>query len=155
MSISFDKSGLPGTGVAVVFTDGDGTTKLDHEIESSDDSAGRLVAWVKAAGKSSESDSARDGFLSYAHESHSVGDGVALGFAIVAAHAGFPIVLGAVLTALGGVQASRFRFGNARVMEEITDEPQYFLPSIAVGGVIGAIVFGIVAIPAIALLVAI
>lgn len=106
-----------------------------------------IVEWVREAGRSREKDSDRDGFLSYAHESHAVGYGLGLGFAVVAAHAGFPFVLFLVLAALGGIQIGRLAFGDARVMEEIREEPQYFLPALLVGAVIAAGIFGELALP--------
>ncbi|MHC4902274.1 MAG: DUF2341 domain-containing protein [Planctomycetota bacterium] len=50
VSLSADdelKAGARSDGFDILFTDDDGTTKLDHEIEEWDDSNGDLVAWVR------------------------------------------------------------------------------------------------------------
>lgn len=100
-----------------------------------------LINLVRTAGAYRESDTERDGFLSYAAETHSVGYGLAVGAAIALNLAGVPWVLELVFVALGGVGAKR-RFGNERVMREITDEPQYFLGAL----VLGFVVVGLVAV---------
>jgi hypothetical protein len=41
------KAGARSDGFDILFTDDDGTTKLDHEIEEWDDTNGDLVAWVR------------------------------------------------------------------------------------------------------------
>lgn len=87
---------------------------------------------VGSASAYRESDSERDGFLSYAAETHSVGYGLALGAAIALKLAGVPWVLELVVLSLGGVTAKR-KLGNERVWREITDEPQYFLGALVVG----------------------
>ncbi|MGI0133488.1 MAG: DUF2341 domain-containing protein, partial [Candidatus Micrarchaeaceae archaeon] len=48
------------TGADILFTDSDGTTKLDHEIESYDPTTGTLVAWVKVPSLSPSADHTLD-----------------------------------------------------------------------------------------------
>jgi hypothetical protein len=51
-----DLSAAQFNGDDILFTAGDGTTKLSHEIESWDDFTGKLVAWVKVPSLSSVTD---------------------------------------------------------------------------------------------------
>lgn len=101
------------------------------------------LAWlrrrIEEAGALREEDTVRDGFLSYASESHAIGYGLAIGAAIALHLLGVPFVLELVVLALGGVGATR-RFKDQRVWKEIRDEPQYFVPSIVVGFVLVALV---------------
>lgn len=104
---------------------------------------------IRSAGAKDESDTDRDGFLSYKSETHAVGYGLGLGAAVALKLAGVPWVLELVLLSLGGVAGKR-RLGNERVMREITDEPQYFVAAlmlgfVVVGGVAAAL--GAVALP--------
>lgn len=91
--------------------------------------------FFRSAGAPTEGDTERDGFLSYSHETHAVGYGLALGAAVALKLAGVPWVLETVILALGGVGAKR-RFGNERVWREITDEPQYFMGAFVLGFVV-------------------
>lgn len=95
-----------------------------------------VLDWIRnrinEAGAYRESDTERDGFLSYAAESHAIGYGVALGAAVGLSMLGHPEPLAIVIAALGGVGAARKK-KNERVWKEIREEFQYFGPSIAVG----------------------
>lgn len=94
-----------------------------------------LFDWVRTrlrqAGAPSEGSTRRDGFLSYAAETHAIGYGLGLGTAIALRLAGVPYILELTVLALGGVKTARVRL-NERVLREIREEPQYFLPAVAV-----------------------
>lgn len=100
------------------------------------------IEWVSGSDAATEAGSERDGFLSYSSEWHTTAYGLGLGFSAIAAVAGQPWILQITIAALGGIGAKRV-FKDERVTREIRDEPQYFLPSIVVGAVIGAQVFGV------------
>lgn len=95
-----------------------------------------LRSLVRSAGAPSEADTDRDGAFSYKSETHAVGYGLALGVGIALAQAGWPYVLELMLASVGGLGIKRKR-RNERVWREITDEPQYFLPMIVVGLLVG------------------
>jgi len=80
------------------------------------------VDWPTAGGATSESDTERDGFLSYSTEVHATIIGVGAGFAT--ATADVPIVLAAlILVAFGLTSIDRL---NRKVAHEMRREPWYF-----------------------------
>lgn len=85
-----------------------------------------LARRIREAGAAEEEDTRRDGFLSYAGESHPIGYGIMLGFAIAAP---FPRARALILLSLAAREAGRWRV-NRRVLEEIRSEPQYFGPAL-------------------------
>lgn len=85
---------------------------------------GKLIDFVRGAGAFKESDSKRNGLLSYAGEVHPVAYALGIGFAATCGILELQLLVAA---ALGTREAGRYRL-NARVLREIRAEPQYFLP---------------------------
>jgi len=104
----------------------------------------RLAAWIRTrfreAGSPEEASTERDGILSYAAETHAVGYGIALGFAIVAPH---PEIKALVLLVLACGECNRWRL-DRRVFREIREEPQYFGPVLAITAGITAYLYGVI-----------
>jgi hypothetical protein len=96
-----------------------------------------LIAFGKAAGAKSETDSERDGFLSYHAESHSAALGVSGGW--------FAVVQGDM--ALLSVVYSAAVYGKAsgmgdnpkrrRLLRDVAQEPHYALVGVVVGALLG------------------
>jgi hypothetical protein len=85
-----------------------------------------IIRLIKQAGAYRESETDRNGLLSYAAESHAVGYGGALGATVAIATVGIPWPLAIWLAGYGVVWLSRWSH-NERIMSELRREPQYFL----------------------------
>ncbi|WP_167599521.1 hypothetical protein [Halorussus marinus] len=96
------------------------------------------VAFVKSAGQPTESDSERDGFLSYKSETHAVGLGIAAGF-FATAH-GETQLLALVYGAAVYGKAYEASGQRRRLWKDVRSEPHY-----ALGGAVAGSVFGILA----------
>lgn len=91
---------------------------------------------IEDAGAKSESDSERDGFLSYHAESHAAGVGLGLGFAAVAT--GNVQWLGLVLPAVtAGLRAKNREFG--KILTDVRQEPHYALGGLVAGALLGLV----------------
>lgn len=116
-----DKNGVRSARVAQIT----GLTLLD-----------RVIHLIKQAGAPSESATKRDGFLSYKSETHAVGAGLGLGFAI--AVSGELSILGVLLTfVLYGNRGEKIL--TPELVNDIRSEMQYFLGGLFVGLLLGVI----------------
>lgn len=94
-----------------------------------------LMQWIRDAGAVKESDSERDGFLSYHAESHAVAVGMGIGW--LALVTGDMQLLGIVIPAItAGLRAKNKEFG--KILKDVYQEPHYSVMGVVVGGVIGA-----------------
>lgn len=94
----------------------------------------RFVRLIKQAGAYREEDTERDGFLSYASETHSVGAGLGLGFAI-GASAQFSF-LGVILSfVIYGNRGEKFL--SPTLIRDIRKEVHYFLGGLFAGLILG------------------
>lgn len=89
----------------------------------------RILRLFSSFSASSESDSRRDGFASWKGETHPIAYGFALGFLFAAP---LPRLQALAVAAIVCTECARWKL-NRRVLAEVRDEPQYFLPSIVVG----------------------
>jgi len=90
--------------------------------------------FIEDAGAASESDSDRNGFLSYHAEPHAVGVGAGLGFAAVAT--GRLQLLGLLVPAItAGLRAKDREFG--KILTDVRQEPHYALGGLVVGALLG------------------
>jgi hypothetical protein len=91
---------------------------------------------IEDAGAATESDSDRNGFLSYHAESHAVGVGLGVGWlALVTGNLQY---LGLVVPALtAGLRAKNKQFG--KILSDVRQEPHYAISGLALGGVLGAL----------------
>jgi len=96
----------------------------------------QIVRLIKQAGGPSESATERDGFLSYAAETHAVGAGLGFGFTIAASGElrYFGVVYQAVILGNRGG-----RLFQRQLLEDVTKEKQYFLGGLVAGSVLGLI----------------
>ncbi|SEO70393.1 hypothetical protein SAMN05216388_101751 [Halorientalis persicus] len=85
-----------------------------------------IIRLLRQAGAYRESDTDRNGVLSYAAETHAVGYGGALGATVAIAVLGLPWPLAVWLAGYGVVWLSRWTH-NERILSELRREPQYFL----------------------------
>lgn len=93
-----------------------------------------LLQLVKTAGAASEDDTERDGFLSYAGETHALGTGLGVGF--VAMATGRTRLLGLLLVAvLYGRQGKTAL--SPRLFRQLVEELPYFAVGLALGGGFG------------------
>lgn len=94
----------------------------------------KIIELTKGAGAPTESDSKRDGFLSYASETHSLGAGLGAGYTATAS--GDLKLLGALFeAALFGNKGEKIY--SASLLRDIRSEKQYFLGGIIAGGLLG------------------
>lgn len=92
------------------------------------------IRLIKQAGAPKESTYERDGFLSYHAETHAVGAGIGIGFALGAS--GELRLLGGFLTlVLAGNDG--VKLSDKKLAKDIRQEPHYFLGGLALGGVLG------------------
>ncbi|GGM64397.1 hypothetical protein J2752_000437 [Halarchaeum rubridurum] len=114
---------------------------MSNEQTSSDVSPSvldRVVAWIKAAGAASETDSARDGFLSYHAESHALGLGLAAGWFFVAT--GQTQLLSIIYAAAVYGRARTVNGGaRRRVLADVTQEWHYALGGVVAGAVLATL----------------
>ena len=96
------------------------------------------LRWVKSAGAVSESDSDRDGFLSYHAESHAAGMGIAAGWFATAT--GETQLLSIVYAAAVYGKAQGTNDKRRRIVRDVVEEPHYGLGGIVVGAALGAVV---------------
>jgi len=97
----------------------------------------RFIKFTKAAGAAKESDTDRDGFLSYHAESHSVALGLSGGwFAVVQ---GDMALLSVVYSAAvyGKVSGMGENPKRRRLLRDVAQEPHYALVGVVVGGLLG------------------
>jgi hypothetical protein len=93
-----------------------------------------LREWIKAAGQPNESNTDRDGFLSYSAEVHAVGVGLGIGFLAVAT--GNMQLLGVILPAItSGLRAKNREF--SKILEDVYQEPHYAIAAVVVGMLLG------------------
>lgn len=91
---------------------------------------------IEDAGAATESDSDRNGFLSYHAESHAAGVGLGVGW--LALVTGDLQYLGLIVPALtAGLRAKNKQFG--KILTDVRQEPHYALGALVVGGVLGAL----------------
>ena len=97
----------------------------------------QAVRLIKQAGAPSESATERDGFLSYAAETHAAGAGLGVGFTIAASGElrWFGLVYQAVILGNRGD-----RLFEGRLLSDIQGEKYYFL-----GGLVAGAAFGLLA----------
>ena len=101
----------------------------------------RLITIIRQAGAQSESDTDRNGFLSYHAESHAAGLGIAAGWAY--AVTGNAQLLGVVLPAVtAGLRAKNKEYG--KILTDVKQEPHYAAGGLVVGWLLGLVV-GLVA----------
>lgn len=93
-----------------------------------------LIRFGKQAGAPSESATDRDGFLSYAAETHAAGAGLGAGFMIAASGElrYFGVLYEAVILGNRGG-----RVFEGQLLKDIQQEPQYFLGGLVLGAVLG------------------
>jgi hypothetical protein len=96
-----------------------------------------LLAFIKAAGAKSESDSDRDGFLSYHAESHAAGLGIAAGWFATAT--GETRLLSVVYGAAVYGKAQGTNEKRRRIVRDVVEEPQYALAGVVVGAAVGTV----------------
>jgi hypothetical protein len=90
--------------------------------------------YIEDAGAKTESDSERNGFLSYHAESHAAG--VGLGIAWLAMVTGNLQLLGLVVPAItAGLRAKNREF--SKILTDIKQEPHYTLGGLVVGATLG------------------
>jgi len=90
--------------------------------------------YIEDAGAPTESDSERNGFLSYHAESHAVG--VGLGVAWLAMVTGNLQLLGLVVPAItAGLRAKNREF--SKILTDVRQEPHYALGGLVVGAALG------------------
>jgi hypothetical protein len=97
-----------------------------------------IIAFIKPAGVPTESDSDRDGFLSYKSETHAAGLGLAAGF-FATAH-GETQLLALVYGAAVYGKAYEASGQRRRLWTDVRSEPHY-----ALGGAVVGAAFGILA----------
>lgn len=92
------------------------------------------VRLIKQAGAPSEGSYERDGFLSYHAETHAVGAGIGIGFALGAS--GELRLLGGFLTlVLAGNDGVTLT--DKKLTKDIRQEPHYFLGGLVTGALLG------------------
>lgn len=96
----------------------------------------RVRSWLKGADAPTESDSSRDGVLSYAMEWHALGIGAGAGYAAVA-H-GNDRIAGAVIAAALTAKRGRDRLVHDAYVN-VHAEPWYAVGGLAIGGAVGAL----------------
>lgn len=94
----------------------------------------RVVRFIEEAGAPSERRTDRDGFLSYAAETHAVGAGIGLGFMI--ASTGEWRYLGVLLELVLFGNRGETRLG-ATLLRDILKERHYFLSGLVIGAMVG------------------
>jgi len=97
----------------------------------------RILAFLKAAGAATESDTERDGFLSYHAESHSLALGLSGGwFAVIR---GDMALLSVVYSAAVYGKASQTGENpkRRRLLRDVAQEPHYALAGAVVGALLG------------------
>lgn len=95
----------------------------------------RVFEFIRSAGASSEADTTRGGFLSYAAETHALTMG--LGAGVLAGATGNERLLGLVLAAVGAAWKGK-RDGKRAIVADVVREPQY-----AVGGLVVGLLMGL------------
>lgn len=96
----------------------------------------RIIGFIKSAGAVEESDSERDGFLSYHAESHAAGMGIAAGY--TAAAFSEMSLLGLVYGAATEGRIKQDTSGKRRrILADCKQEPHYCLGGLVVGGLLG------------------
>lgn len=112
----------------------------DTDQTDSSSSLARLLQFVRSAGAGEESETDRNGFLSYHAESHAVGVGAGLGFSYGATgdkqYAG--LLLSAAVAGLRGHRDG----AKSRVLNDVRQEPHYALGGFVLGALAGAVVSG-------------
>lgn len=99
-----------------------------------------LKDWIRQAGAGNESDTDRNGFLSYHAEAHAVGVGLGAGFMLTLS--GDEKLLGLVLAAISAGLRGESTSDKSRVYEDIVSEPHYAIGGVVVGAVLGWIIRG-------------
>lgn len=96
-----------------------------------------LREWIKAAGQPKESDSDRNGFLSYSAEAHAAGVGIGIGW--LALVTGNMQLLAVIIPAItGGLRAKNKDY--SKILKDVATEPHYALGGVVVGGMLGWLV---------------
>lgn len=96
----------------------------------------KLVKWIKQAGKPTEEDSSRDGFLSYSGEVHGIGVGISAGF--IATSFGDTKLLGVIYGAIVYGNSNGMEGRKRRdIIKDVIKEWHYTLAGIVVGSVLG------------------
>jgi hypothetical protein len=103
-----------------------------------------LREWIRQAGQPTESDTARNGFLSYSAEVHALGIGLGVGWLVTVT--GDTQLLAVILPAItSGLRAKNKEF--SKILQDIAQEPHYCIGAIPVGGLLGWVVSGVGALP--------
>lgn len=96
-----------------------------------------LLTFIKAAGAKSESDSDRDGFLSYHAEAHAAGLGIAAGWFATAT--GETKLLSVVYGAAVYGKATGENKKRRRIVRDVVEEPHYSVFGVVLGAVLGTV----------------
>lgn len=95
-----------------------------------------FIRLTKTAGAKKESNTERDGFLSYHAETHALAMGLAAAYAAVAFNE--TSLLSAVYAAAAHGRVAQSQKKRRRIFRDIVQEPHYALFGVVVGGTLGA-----------------
>lgn len=95
----------------------------------------KIVDAIEDAGAAREKDSERDGFLSYAYETHALGMGISAGF--MATAYGDTALLSLVYAAAVYGKAKEKEQSRRKILKQIAAEMHYALAGIVVGAMLG------------------
>lgn len=98
----------------------------------------RVISFFEGMGQPEERDTRRNGFMSYAGETHAAGMGIAAGFILTAT--GDTKLLSVVYGAAVYGRANQRNGKRRAIVNDIRDEWHYALGGIVFGAVLGAIV---------------
>ncbi|MFD1515649.1 hypothetical protein ACFSBT_20410 [Halomarina rubra] len=94
----------------------------------------KLIQFIREAGSASEASHDRDGFLSNHAETHAIGMGLSLGFAAGALN---QLSLVGVVVSLAVYGRAGETNLDAKIVEDVRQEPHYALGALVVGVLLG------------------